>query len=681
MTTLADDRLAQFMRRHDIPLTRDAWISLNWGADAPEPWTAEAEVQLPDELQDLSQVTDEDGPDDDDDEEDDELLLDAMDAWNEEDHPRKDDGKFGSGGASGAKESETSSAAAPSDKHAAKFKAIGAAPVKWGKTRKANAAIGAKILEDAGFKAMTENPSGNKSSSRFAAIGSPTNGILVNAASPFWGDPVGNAKKQFEAGYWASENPLAVLVHEAAHTIYDPPNNWIADSQKDVAEKVSRYARTNPKEFVSEVTAGLHTGKTYDDDVMSLYKLNTRNLHGGQDAAMDAWVEEDHPRGQPGNAGQFGSGGASSSKESDADKDDADKDDEAPARPAKGAPKRKPPVGSKTGDKHGLEHRLRVDAILTEGYKGEAPTPEQEWKMRDEIAAVIYDFMAVNPKDVPMRHEEPQEFTVGDQKYRSGGHYYPSKHEIAISDNNHPTYVGQLVAHELMHSKFQAVRNAYDAESARISGDNRGGDKWIMRASTGELWDEFKPDYPVHAALGPDGWGSADELRKDDGNTDYSREYWKAEGEGKGDTILAVNETLAEMASLDWDAALAPRLWYKNSKVYKRLYKAIHDSYPAVVAAAAEEKQAGGAFSKNMTTVSSDLREWGFDRVNPLHEKRRMLAVYGPRENLFYVDIDLANNTWTGTYGPNHTKMGGKGRDSLKKTFEDWKRGVTPDPI
>ena len=51
MTTLADDPLAQWMRKKNIPLTRDNYIDLNWGEARPDPWDAEAEAMLPDELQ------------------------------------------------------------------------------------------------------------------------------------------------------------------------------------------------------------------------------------------------------------------------------------------------------------------------------------------------------------------------------------------------------------------------------------------------------------------------------------------------------------------------------------------------------------------------------------------------------------------------------------------------------
>jgi hypothetical protein len=148
--------------------------------------------------------------------------------------------------------------------------------IKWGKTSKANAQLMADLLNSHGINASTTNPSGIKTEGRFAAIGSPTNGILINPSSPFWKDPVAAAKSNFDNGHLSSENPVAVVLHEIAHTVYDPPSTWQNRQRQEViAEKVGKYAKTNPKEFVSEVFAGIHTGKKYDDDVMTLYNSFT----------------------------------------------------------------------------------------------------------------------------------------------------------------------------------------------------------------------------------------------------------------------------------------------------------------------------------------------------------------------------------------------------------------------
>jgi hypothetical protein len=55
---VADDPLVQELKRLGIPVTRESWIGLNWGADAPDAdhWTFEEENQIPAELQDWSKV-------------------------------------------------------------------------------------------------------------------------------------------------------------------------------------------------------------------------------------------------------------------------------------------------------------------------------------------------------------------------------------------------------------------------------------------------------------------------------------------------------------------------------------------------------------------------------------------------------------------------------------------------
>ena len=58
MTTLADDPLAKMMRQRGIEVTRTSYIAANWMGDDPEPWTIEEEMELPEELRDLSQVID-----------------------------------------------------------------------------------------------------------------------------------------------------------------------------------------------------------------------------------------------------------------------------------------------------------------------------------------------------------------------------------------------------------------------------------------------------------------------------------------------------------------------------------------------------------------------------------------------------------------------------------------------
>jgi len=61
MTTLADDPIVQLLQAAEVEVTRENWIDANWGAEIPDPWTAEHEADLPEELQDWSKVKLEDG--------------------------------------------------------------------------------------------------------------------------------------------------------------------------------------------------------------------------------------------------------------------------------------------------------------------------------------------------------------------------------------------------------------------------------------------------------------------------------------------------------------------------------------------------------------------------------------------------------------------------------------------
>lgn len=152
--------------------------------------------------------------------------------------------------------------------------------IQWTASKKKNAQLAADALNEHGFNASTENPSGNKTPKRFAAIGSPTNGILVNPSSDYWSDPVAMAKANYESGHLSTDHPMGVLLHEIGHTVFEPYGHWLTDSQKHIAGQVGRYAASNPKEFVSEVYAGTNTGKTYSPEVMNLFKATAKPKGG-----------------------------------------------------------------------------------------------------------------------------------------------------------------------------------------------------------------------------------------------------------------------------------------------------------------------------------------------------------------------------------------------------------------
>ena len=52
--SLADTPLITWMKELDLPITRESFIQACWGDNPPDPWNAEAEDQIPLELQDWS---------------------------------------------------------------------------------------------------------------------------------------------------------------------------------------------------------------------------------------------------------------------------------------------------------------------------------------------------------------------------------------------------------------------------------------------------------------------------------------------------------------------------------------------------------------------------------------------------------------------------------------------------
>ena len=47
------DYVVEFMKRHDVPLTRDNYLQIAYMGNPPEELDAEDEAELPEELQDI----------------------------------------------------------------------------------------------------------------------------------------------------------------------------------------------------------------------------------------------------------------------------------------------------------------------------------------------------------------------------------------------------------------------------------------------------------------------------------------------------------------------------------------------------------------------------------------------------------------------------------------------------
>lgn len=103
--------------------------------------------------------------------------------------------------------------------------------------------------------------------------------LRVNSRSRWFADPVREQRRLRREGWFSTTDPRGLVAHEVAHARFRHtdgklrlwPLGYTTQGRK-VAGRVSQYAKTNPQEFVAEVSAGLKTGRKYDREVMSLYR-------------------------------------------------------------------------------------------------------------------------------------------------------------------------------------------------------------------------------------------------------------------------------------------------------------------------------------------------------------------------------------------------------------------------
>lgn len=165
----------------------------------------------------------------------------------------------------------------------------------------------------------------------------------------------------------------------------------------------------------------------------------------------------------------------------------------------------------------------------------------------------------------------------------------------------------EIMAHEIMHHKYQSVLDRYYAERANITAvmdkvRAEGGDEWgrsgVLSAS-GEPREAYKGRWPVYEKFDPhtpENRSRTDvfKLAENDGVSDYSRLYWDAWKSSvvKRNGESAIHETLAEMAANHimtggekrLSGPIGPRGGMTMSstggdKVWRDLYKTVNQLY------------------------------------------------------------------------------------------------------
>jgi len=97
-----------------------------------------------------------------------------------------------------------------------------------------------------------------------------------------WSNAKATAQDQANSHAWSDSDPAHVMTHELAHLQHavheeslgkehDAHEPWANPAHRAAAAQVSRYAATEPAEFVAETYTGMLNGKTYSQDVMDAY--------------------------------------------------------------------------------------------------------------------------------------------------------------------------------------------------------------------------------------------------------------------------------------------------------------------------------------------------------------------------------------------------------------------------
>jgi phage-related protein (TIGR01555 family) len=304
-----------------------------------------------------------------------------------------------------------------------------------------------------------------------------------------------------------------------------------------------------------------------------------KHKFGGQ--ASDEWNESDHPRGQPGNAGQFGPGGGGGSA----------RKAEGIASRAKGEATETRSGGSSAARRQQRYAKARneIDNLLYQPIDlSDLSTARQnpliapgrrleEFNKIADITAKAFDFSRY--RGSISFSDEKKTFALNGKEYEYAGAAYITgqrKGDIVIYTN--ATTLGgaaKVMAHEIGHEQTQYVLDVLQDEKEQIYQLEKTEGINAVRNAMDMLRPEYREKFPLYDRINH--VFDTRLLSEEDGITDYSREWWQAFKDGKCDAMTAMHETLAEMSMLEYEGSLSRLLWYKESKAYRPLYEAVRD--------------------------------------------------------------------------------------------------------
>ena len=147
-----------------------------------------------------------------------------------------------------------------------------------------------------------------------------------------------------------------------------------------------------------------------------------------------------------------------------------------------------------------------------------------------------------------------------------------------------PSSIPGVTAHEIMHQKFNAFTQDYDAERKKMTQDPAYLSNGFMKAD-GFLAEPYASKYPLYQQYQKLMEPSITEgFAKSDGVSQYSRDWWTSWKAGQAKTDQAFHETLAEMAKIHYEkeylgAYPKDTPGVPGAPEWQALYKAVSDHW------------------------------------------------------------------------------------------------------
>jgi len=300
-----------------------------------------------------------------------------------------------------------------------------------------------------------------------------------------------------------SEENKSELAKSGVEAILAPFNAGVT-SQKLTGQELAQLAEKT--EIFSNITPEII--EEMDDKPQQISEMGAEGSQAERSefgsTGSDEWNEADHPRGQPENAGQFGPGGSGG------------KSSKVQPSETSSSTQSKPP-----SSEHIAACKMGATMIARElHYNG------------------------------PIHIEtEAKTFMLNGQTMNYAGSADLNSREITLYPSsipeNDPDALQGIVSHEIGHVRFQIVLNMIERETKQLKSDP---DAYHSMRADGSLLPEYQKQYPLYTMM-----NNIDEreLYKEDGVSEYSKQWWKSWNDGVAQTSQAMHETFAEIARYD----------------------------------------------------------------------------------------------------------------------------------